>query len=151
MSKNANTLDTILFLMPFFKISVQEDLRRFFASVNSILTCLQKPKENVLMQLLYSNCVPKLTYGAAVKDLSASEKNQFSVAINNAIQHIFGFHLWQSIRQIREFFHFKSIEDMFSNAKRRFLNSNLYHKNDALRFLSQLVREAEENERSKVP
>ena len=134
-----------------FKISVQEDLRGFFASVNSILTCLQKPKENVLMQLLYSNCVPKLTYGAAVKDLSASEKNQFSVAINNAIRRIFGFRLWQSIRQIREFFHFKSIEDMFSNAKRRFLNSILYHKNDTLRFLSQLAREAEENERSKVP
>ena len=65
----------------YFKISVQEDLRGFFGSVNSILTCLQKPKENVLMQLLYSNCVPKLTYGAAVKDLTASEKNQFSVAV----------------------------------------------------------------------
>ena len=36
-----------------FKVSVQEDLRGFFASVNFILTCLQKPTENVLMQLLY--------------------------------------------------------------------------------------------------
>ena len=36
------------------------------------------------MQLMYSNCVPKLTYGAAVKDLNASEKHQYNVAVNNA-------------------------------------------------------------------
>ena len=29
------------------------------------------------MQLLYSNCVPKLTYGAAIKDLTAAEANQY--------------------------------------------------------------------------
>ena len=59
--------------------------------------------------------------------------------------------VWQSIRQSREFFYFKSIEDMFSNARRRFMDSVQYHKNDTLRFLSQLLRETEENERSKVP
>ena len=124
-----------------FKISVQEDLRGFFASVNSILTCVQKPRENVLMQLLYSNCVPKLTYGAAIKDLTSSEKNQFSVAVNNAIRRIFGFRCWQSIRQIREFYHFRSIEDLFSNARQRFLNSIVCHRNETLRFLSHLLRE----------
>ena len=64
-----------------------------------------------------------------------------------ATRRIFGFRLWQSIRQIREvFFHFKSIEDMFSNAKRRFLNSILYHENNTLRLLSQLLRETEEKQ-----
>ena len=29
------------------------------------------------MQLLYSNCVPKLTHGAAIKDLTAAEANQY--------------------------------------------------------------------------
>ena len=134
-----------------FKISVQEDLRGFFASVNSILTCVQKPRENVLMQLLYSNCVPKLTYGAAIKDLTSSEKNQFSVAVNNAIRRIFGFRCWQSIRQIREFYHFRSIEDLFSNARQRFLNSIVCHRNETLRFLSHLLRETEEKERSRTP
>ena len=38
------------------------------------------------MQHLYSNCVPKLNYGAAVKDMNASEKNQFNVAVNNAVR-----------------------------------------------------------------
>ena len=99
---------------------------------------MQKPRENVLMQLLFSNCIPRLTYGAAVKDLNASEKNQLNVAMNNAIRRIFGFRRWQSIRQLRECYGFKSIEFMFARAKSKFLNSLPYHSNGMLRFLSHL-------------
>ena len=111
----------------------------------------QKPTENILMQLLYSNCVPKLTYGSAIKTLTSAEKNQFNVAVNNAIRRIFGFRCWQSIRQLREFYNFKSIEEMFTNARKRFFDSLISHKNDVLRFLSQLLRETEEEERSRTP
>ena len=121
-----------------FRFSINEDLRGFFGSVNSVLSSVQKPKENVLMQLLYSNCVPKLTYGAAIKDLNANETNQYSVALNNAIRRIFGFRHWQSIRQIREFYHFDAIEVMFAKAKKRFFSSLSNHQNVALRFLYSL-------------
>ena len=121
-----------------FKVSVNEDLRGFFGSVNSILSSVQKPKENVLMHLLFSNCVPKLTYGAAIKQLNASESNQYSVALNNAIRRIFGFRRWQSIRQIRECYGYDSIEIMFAKAKKRFTGSLSNHHNDILKFLSTL-------------
>ena len=55
------------------------------------MTLLTKPPENVLMQLLYSNCVPKLTYGTAIRDLSAAEKHRYNVAVNDAIRAIFRF------------------------------------------------------------
>ena len=90
------------------------------------------------MQLLYSNCIPKLSYGAAVKDLNASQKNQFNVAINNAIRRIFGFRLWQSIRQIREFYGYDSIEMIFAKAKKKFHASLICHDNRILRLLSTL-------------
>ena len=118
-----------------FSVSVNEDLRGFFGSVNSILSSVRKPKENVMMQLLYSNCVPKLTYGAAVKDLNASEKQQYNVAVNNAIRRIFGFRRWESIRQIREFYGYQSIEMMFASAKTRFHRKLTNHCNSVLRFL----------------
>ena len=51
-----------------FKLSVIEDLRDFFGSENSILSSVNKPNENVPIQLLHSNCVTKLTFGAAVKE-----------------------------------------------------------------------------------
>ena len=55
------------------KLSIHEDICSFFASANSILNSMIRPLPNVLIRLLYSNCVPRLTYGAAVKHLNASE------------------------------------------------------------------------------
>ena len=135
----------------YFKCSISEDLRGFFGSVNSILTSIQKPKENILMQLLYSNCVPKLTYGAEVKTLNSLEMNQYNVALNSAIRRIFGFRYYQSIRQIRECYSFKSIEELFDKAKRRFFNSILYHDNNVLKFLASILREEEEAEANRIP
>ena len=98
-----------------------------------------KPPQNVLIQLLYSNCVPKLVYGAAVKDLSSAEKPQVNVSVNNAIRRIFGFRQWQSIRQLPEFYGFKPIEIMFENAKKRFHRALPNHCNSILQFLSTMV------------
>ena len=112
-----------------FKFSYHEDLCSFFGSANSILNCLSSPKENVQLQLLYSNCVPRLTYGADVKDPNAGEKQQLNVAVNNAIRRIFHFQRWESIRHLREFYKFESIEVMFAKAKRRFEVSIANHGN----------------------
>ena len=114
----------------------------FLGAVNSVMTIISKPTENVLMQLLYSNCVPKLTYGAAVRDLSAAEKQQYNVAVNNAVRRIFRFRYWQSIRQLREFYHYDSIEIMFAKSRKRFFDSLKVHDNSVLRFLSSLVLES---------
>ena len=119
-----------------FGFSVHEDLCGFFASANSILTCTVKPKENVQLQLLYSNCVPKLSYGAEVKELTASEKHKFNVAINNSVRRIFGFRRWESIRHLREYYKFDSIEVIFAKAKHRFQISLHNHSNRILRFIS---------------
>ena len=121
-----------------FKLSIKEDLCSFFGSVNSVLSCLPQPRENVQLQLLYSNCIPRLTYGATIKDLTASEKQQLNVATNNAIRRIFGFRRWESIRQLREFYHFQSIEMLFAKAKRRFDISIANHANSVIHFLSAL-------------
>ena len=103
------------------------------------------------MQLLYSNCVPKLTYGAEVKTLNSLEMNRYNVALNSAIRRIFGFRYYQSIRQIRECYSFKSIEELFDKAKRRFFNSILYHDNNVLKFLASILREEEEAEANRIP
>ena len=102
---------------------------------------MTRPSENVLMQLLYSNCVPKLSYGAAVKDLTATDKHQYNVAVNNAVRRIFGFRYWQSIRQLREYYGYDSVEIIFAKVRKCFLISIANHNNGLLRFLSQLVVE----------
>ena len=122
-----------------FKLSSSECLRGFFGAVNSVLTVIKRPTENVLMQLLYTNCVPILTYGAAVRDLTASEKQRHNVAVNNAVRRIFGFRYYQSIRQLREFYHYDPVEVMFAKARKRFLTSISNHSNELLRTLFTLV------------
>ena len=84
--------------------------------------------------LLYNDW-QSYTYGAAVKDLSYNEKQRHNVAINIAIRRIFGFRRWESIRQLREFYGFESIEMMFQKAKKRFYCSLATHSNPTLRTL----------------
>ena len=56
----------------------KRELSNYYRSFNSLLSAVQKPNELVLMNLLYSNCVPCLTYAAEVKDLSSAEMQQSS-------------------------------------------------------------------------
>ena len=45
-----------------FRFSATNDIRKFYRSANSLLTVLHKPSENILMQLLYTNCVSIIAY-----------------------------------------------------------------------------------------
>ena len=83
--------------------------------------------------------VHKLCTSTVVKDLTSSEKHQINVAINNAVRRSFGFRIWQSIRQIRDFYSFKPIEVVFAEARGRFLKGLPNHRNETLRFLSNLL------------
>ena len=53
--------------------SARPALASFYRAVNSILSVLRKPDELVLMNLLYSNCVPILSYGAETVEFSNSD------------------------------------------------------------------------------
>ena len=90
------------------------------------------------MTLLYACCVPILTFGAEVKEFSGNEMRQLNVAINNAVRRIFGFRRWESIRQLREFYLMKPIEQLFLIAKRRFRYSVSNHINPIILFLADL-------------
>ena len=53
-----------------FDTPIRKPLMSFYCITNAILNVLNKPSENVLMKLLYSNCVPILTYGCEVIDIT---------------------------------------------------------------------------------
>ena len=73
------------------------------------------------MHLLYSNCVPVLTYAAEVKEFNAREMSSINVAINNAIRKIFSFGRMESVRFLRELCGYKSIYDLYATRKKTFL------------------------------
>ena len=75
--------------------SAENDIRSFYHSANAILNIVNRPDETILMHLLYTNCVPILTYACAVKEFSAREMSDCNVALNDAIQKIFSFNRWE--------------------------------------------------------
>ena len=77
-----------------FCVSAANELRAFYRAANSILTTIQKPSEEIVMQLLYTNCVPIITYACRIKCFSSRDMRDCNAAINDCIRTIFSFHRW---------------------------------------------------------
>ena len=125
---------------PCLSYSAETDLRSFYIAVNSILNVLNGPNEMIQMHLLYANCVPILSYASAVKEYSSREMTNCNTAVNDAIRKIFTFHRWESVRDLREGFGYKSLIELFANSKRKFIISLSSHPNLILRSLLNIIR-----------
>ena len=121
-----------------FAYTARHDISSFYRATNSIFSLLKGAHEQVLLNLLYTNCVPVLSYACAVKEYSNSDMSECNLAMNHAFQKIFGFTQWQSIRYLREAFGLKSIYLIFKEAQDRFLNGCLIHPNSIVNFLSHM-------------
>ena len=95
-------------------------IRSFHRAANSILFSRVKPDNNALLKLLFSNCVPIISYACAVREFKSADMYRCHVAINNAIRRIFSFQVWESIRHIRIAHGYKSIYEIFADAKAKF-------------------------------
>ena len=74
-----------------FSFSSTNDLSKFYRASNSILRAINKPSEEVLIHLLYSCCIPILSYASAVKDYPSRQMQDCTTATNDSLRLIFGF------------------------------------------------------------
>ena len=118
---------------------IRPDLSSFFRATNAVLNVLSGAHEQILLTLLYANCVPILTYACSVKNYSASDMSDCNLAINNALRKVFGFTEWESIHILREIFGFKSIYFIFKKAQDRFLVSCHHHQNPIISFIASII------------
>ena len=117
---------------PDLTFMAESDLRSFYRSANSVLNVLKKPDEAVQMQLLYTNCIPTISYGCAIKEYTARVMSDCNTAVNDAIRKIFTYQRWQSTRTLRESFGYLSLHEIFAKAKNKFHMSLPYHPNTVL-------------------
>ena len=94
-----------------------------------------KPSEHVLLKLLYTNCVPILTYACEVTGFSNGIINEMNVSLNDAIRKIFGFHRWESTRFLRTSFGYPSITEIFEQRYQRFMSGITHTRNPTLLLL----------------
>ena len=118
--------------------TARPDITSFYRAANSVLNVLSDAHEDVLMSLLYTNCIPILSYACDVKEYSSSDMTNCNTAINSIIRKIFGFAHRQSVRTLREISGYKSIYTIFSNSRSKFLQLAQIHKNSVIRFIATL-------------
>ena len=122
-----------------FSFSSTNDLSKFYRASNSILRAINKPSEEVLIHLLYSCCIPILSYASAVKDYPSRQMQDCTTATNNSLRLIIGFNRWESVRLLRESFGFKSLVEIFDASKRKFDASLLSHSNPVITHLARHI------------
>ena len=103
-----------------FSCSVTKAKCAFYRSSNSILNVVRCPRKEVQMKLLYSICIPNLTYACEVVSYKEREMSSLHIAANDAMRKIFGFDRWESIRSQRESYGYLSITEIFANRKAKF-------------------------------
>ena len=81
-----------------FSCSATKFLSTFYCCANTILNVLNKPSEHVLMHLLYTNCVPRLTYSCEICSHTGREMTKMDVALDDTIRRIFSYNRWESTR-----------------------------------------------------
>ena len=106
-----------------FAFSAQPDLSAFRRAANCLLNTCYRPSEEVMMKILYTNCIPILSYGSQVKFYNSKDTREVSVAVNDCIRKVFGYHRWTSIRDLRMQMGYRAIEEIFALQKIRFVSN----------------------------
>ena len=119
-----------------FSCSTDESLSSFYRASNSILNVLKKPSEQIQLKLLYSCCVPILSYACEVKVVASKAMTSMNTAINDCIRKIFTFNRWESVRTLRSMFSYNSIYDIFAARQKSFLKQLLSLDNRILYFVT---------------
>ena len=100
---------------------------------------MHKPSKEVQMRLLYSNCVPALTYACEVKVHESRDMTKMDVAVNDSIRKIVGFQRWESTRSVRQSYGYNSICETFAKRRQLFLENVPRTKNPILISLTSLL------------
>ena len=119
--------------------SASKDLSSFYRASNAILRAVTKPSDEILLHILYTNCIPILTYACAVKEYTSRQMQECNTAVNNAFRLIFGYNRWESIRSLRESFGYSSLTELFAKARKRFDNQLPHHRNKVLTNLARNI------------
>ena len=122
-----------------FTTSPLRPLIRFRSSANSILNAPKKSSELMQLKLLYSICIPHLSYSIEVLNYSARQIQSFTVAVNDCLRRIFGYNRWESVRHLRISAGYPCITQIFASRNRRFMKRLPSLNNFTLNGLIQLI------------
>ena len=119
----------------YFSTSSTKPLIKFRSSANGILNVTSKSSEPVLMKLIFTICVPHLTYASEAISYTSRQLHPMNVALNDSIRRIYGYNRWESIRYLRLLSGYPSLTDAIHTRTRKFYRRISRSSNPILRAL----------------
>ena len=113
-------------------------LRHFRSAANTILSAPVKSSETVLIKLLYTICVPNLTYACEAIHYSSKQFHDLNVAVKDCFRKVFGCNRWESVRFLRQELDYPSLTEIFRSRSRNFHERMHLLRNDTLNLLNSL-------------
>src|SRR3989442_12674064 len=83
-----------------FQIDLANTRRKFFVSVNRILSKCNLTSDMVKLKLLESHCLPILLYAVESLNLPKSQITELNSWWNSIYRKIFNYHKWESVRHL---------------------------------------------------
>ena len=83
-----------------FTIDLSETRRKFFVSVNVILSKCQHCSDIVKLSLIETHCLPVLLYGLDSLNLPSRQLAELNSWWNSVYKKIFGYHKWESVKEL---------------------------------------------------
>ena len=83
-----------------FKINLEDIRRKFFVSVNSILSKCNYTSDTVKLSLMESHCLPILLYATESLNLPSSQVKEINSWWNSVYRKIFGYNKWESVKYL---------------------------------------------------
>ena len=90
------------------------------------------------MKLLYTICVPNITYACEVATYDHKDKSSLHVAVNDAIRKIYSYNRWESVKELRKSKGYLSITEIFAQRKSSFEQNLPFIGNNMLAELSRI-------------
>ena len=109
-----------------FSCCVDDTLRKFYRSVNSVLRVDGRSDDIVMLRLIESHCVPVLSY--AIEVIIVADRKQFSkmrAAYNSIYRKLFNYSYRESVTNLQHTLGRPTWEELIAKRKNNFLKNAL--------------------------
>ena len=118
--------------------SNSEDILSVLCAANTLLSAPVKSSETVTVKLLYTICIPNLTYACEALNYSSRQFHDLNVATNDCLRKVFNYNRWESVRFLRQELGYPSLIEIFRSRSRKFHDCMHLLQNDTLNLLNSL-------------
>jgi hypothetical protein len=120
-----------------FKCAVDEQKKSFFRSVNAIFSKVCRvASDEVILQLIFSKCVPALLYGLEALPITTSDLNSLDFSFNRVMMKIFKTSDINIVRECQAWFGIQLPSDLLAKRRNKFLDQYSSSGNCLYRFYS---------------